>query len=91
MVGPRNETGEHMTRKLIVLALGVLTALAMVAAPAAAHPHEKAAKGGIGPALDGPGAIAHNGIECAVDNNPNLTVSLADALGLECPADRNGG
>ena len=78
-----------MRTRITTFILAALTALAMMAAPAAAHPHAKAANGSIGPALDGSnqGAIAHNGIECAVANNPNLTTSLTGPpLFLECPA-----
>ena len=71
-----------MTRRIITAAVGVATALALTAGPAAAHPHDKANNGFVGPSMDSPAfGPAHNGIQCAVDGgNPNLT-----DLGLACP------
>lgn len=70
-----------MRKKLITFLMAALTALAMMAAPAAAHPHAKAANGFVGPDPGGPGGIAHNGIQCAALSNPNLSL-----LPLECPS-----
>ena len=82
-------------KKILTVTLGAAATLALAAGPAAAHPHSKAANGSIGPAVDGPGGGAHNGIECAVKFNPNLEVSLAapppNGLGLECPAPSDRG
>ena len=73
-----------MRTRITTLILAVLTALAMMAAPASAHVHANA-KGGngfIGPDTSGPGAIAHNGIECAAARNPNI-----DSISIfTCPA-----
>ena len=78
-----------MRKKLITFLMAALTALAMMAAPAAAHPHAQAANGFIGPNPAGPGAVAHNGIQCAVDANKNILPLPAGApLSVECPADR---
>ena len=76
-----------MRKRVTLLVMAVMTALAMMAAPASAHVHAKA-KGGegfIGPALTSPGAIAHNGIECAAARNPNINSIAA----FTCPADRD--
>lgn len=70
-----------MKRRIVTTALGALTAMAFAVGPAAAHPHSQA--GFVGPNPEGPGGIAHNGIECAAANNPNIT-SLSEAF--TCPA-----
>ena len=70
-----------MRKRVITFLMAALTALAMMAAPAAAHPHAKAANGFVGPDPSGPGGIAHTGIQCAALSNPNLGL-----LPLECPS-----
>jgi hypothetical protein len=73
-----------MRTRITTLILAVLTALAMMAAPASAHIHANAKGGGgfIGPNPAGPGGIAHNGIECAAAHNPNIDSIPA----FTCPA-----
>jgi len=60
-----------MVRRAITILVTAMMAVAMMAATASAHPHSKA--GFVGPPTDGPGAGAHNGIECAALSNPNIT------------------
>ena len=76
-----------MRKRVTLLVMAVMTALAMMAAPASAHVHAKAKGGGgfVGPDPAGPGAIAHNGIECAAARNPNINSIAA----FTCPADRD--
>lgn len=69
-----------MHKKLITFLMAALTALAMMAAPAAAH-QNTAADRFIGPAGNPGAAVAHNGIQCAAINNPNLL-----PLALDCVA-----
>lgn len=75
-------------RKLLTLVLAILSALALMAGPAFAHPHDKAHNGVVGPlqtpqqASGGQAGVAHEGIQCAHDfGNPHL-----GDLGLDCPA-----
>ncbi|MDX1746604.1 MAG: hypothetical protein R3324_11755, partial [Halobacteriales archaeon] len=77
---PREDT---VRRRIVLIITAALATLAMTAAPASAHPHSKAHNGSIGPDPTGPGGIAHNGIQCAVEHNPNLPQSLP----FVCPAD----
>lgn len=72
-----------MRRRLAVITTAAMMALAMTAAPAMAHPHTRNANNFVGPALDSPGAGAHNGIECAALKNKNIP-SLAAVF--ECPS-----
>lgn len=75
-------------RKLLTLVLAILSALALMAGPAFAHPHDEAHNGFVGPvgtpveASGGQAGVAHEGIQCAQEfGNPHLT-----DLGLDCPA-----
>lgn len=72
-----------MRKRITIFVMAALTAMAMMAAPASAHPHGKAANGFVGPDPSGPGGGAHNGIECAALANKNIT-SLAGVF--ECPS-----
>ncbi len=71
-----------MKRRLAVVLAAVMMALAMMAAPASAHPHAKANNGFVGPDPAGPGGGAHNGIQCAALMNKNISPLAA----FECPS-----
>lgn len=76
-----------MKRRIVTTVLGAVAAMALAVGPAAAHPHSQNNAGFAGPLVGGSPnpVVAHNGIECAATENPNIG-SLSEVF--TCPAQR---